>query len=466
MGAIVVVPIVSRSRLLLSALVLCGLTAPLAAQDAQYWTNQYGNEARLLGGAVIGSVKDLSAVFYNPGRLSLMTDARLVLAGNVFRYSQIKLEDALGNGGDLTTTKVGGVPSLFAGELRFKFLGSHRLAYSFLTRQDFDFDVSERLDLRGAQTLDPALDLFAAGFLFNQNMDEYWAGLTWAHTLGNKLGLGVTTFLAVRDQKTRTQTLAQAVDTAGAAGIALQQEGYDYQHWRLLWKIGLGGTFGNWDLGLSVTTPSVGIAGGGKAVFDQTLITQDLGGSGTSFSDVTTSTQKDLPVTYKSPLSIGGGAAYRKGRLRIHASVEWFDAVEAYDVLDPDPVILPDTTMAAFGLTQELNSVANVAVGAEYQFGPKLTGYLGFRTDQSAIDVASSGNTSLSLWDIYHVSGGGTFSLGASDFTVGGIVAWGSDITRTGIDFVPGGGGPVQLPDQLQAKFFRFTFILGFSIGF
>jgi hypothetical protein len=458
----------SRALLVGGALLLAGavgLPRVVAAQDAQYWTNQYGNEARLLGGSVIGSVFDLSSVFYNPGRLALVTDPRLVLAGNVFRYSQITVEDAFGNGENLSTTKIGGVPSLFAGELRFKFLGSNRLAYSFLTRQDFDFEVSERVDYRGGQAPD-SLDLFAAGLLFNQNMDEYWAGLTWAHTLGKKMGLGVTTFLAVRDQKTRFQTLAQAVDTAGNAGIALQQEGYNYQHWRLLWKIGLGGNFGNWDLGLSVTTPSVGIMGTGKAAFDQTLITQDLNGSGVSDSDVTTSTQKDLPVTYKSPLSVGVGAAYQKGSARIHASAEWYDGVPAYDVLAPDPVILPDTTMAAFGLTQELESVSNIAVGAEYQFGPKVTGYLGFRTDNSALDNESSDNTSLSLWDIFHVSGGGTFTMGSSDFTIGGIVAWGSDMTRRGIDFIPGDDEPVDLPDQLAVKFFRFTFILGFSIGF
>ncbi len=459
-----------RSRALLGAGALLlsgavGLPRVIAAQDAQYWTNQYGNEARLLGGSVIGSVFDLSSVFYNPGRLALVTDPRLVLAGNVFRFSQITVEDAFGNDQNLTTTKIGGVPSLFAGELRFKFLGSHRLAYSFLTRQDFDFEVSERVEFRGAQAPD-SLDLFAAGLIFNQNMDEYWAGLTWAHTLGKKMGLGVTTFLAVRDQKTRFQTLAQAVNPAGNAGIALQQEGYNYQHWRLLWKIGLGGNFGNWDLGLSVTTPSVGIMGSGKAAFDQTLITQDLDGDGVSFSDITTSTQKNLPVTYKSPLSVGLGASYRKGPASIHTSAEWYDAVPAYDVLAPDPVILPDTTMAAFGLTQELTSVANVAVGAEYQFKPELTGYVGFRTDQSALDRTSADNTSLSLWDIYHISGGGTFTMGSSDFTIGGIMAWGSDVTRRGIDFIPGNDEPVDLPDELAVKFFRFTFILGFSIGF
>ena len=466
MDGFVVEPAVLRFRLLLPALVICGLTAPLTAQDAQYWTVQYGNEARLLSGAVIGSVFDLSAVFYNPGRLALVTDPRLVLAGNVFRYTSITVEDAFGNGTDLNTTKIGGVPSLFAGELRFKFLGSHRLAYSFLTRQDFDFEVSERLDLRGPEVGNPQFDLFTAGFVFNQSMDEYWAGLTWAHTLGTKLGIGVTTFVAVRDQKSREQTLAQAVDTTGNAGIALQQQGYNLENWRLLLKLGLGGNFGNWELGLSVTTPSVGLLGSGAAAYDRTLITQDFDGPGTSISEVTTSTQPDLPSTYKSPLSIGIGAAYRKGAARIHASAEWYDAVPAYDILDPAPVVLPDTSLASFGLTQELNSVTNIAVGAEYKFGPKLTGYVGFRTDRSAMDQALSDNTSLALWDIYHVSAGGTFSVGASDFTIGGILATGSDVTSTGINFIPGRSGPVDLPDELGVKFTRFTFVLGFSIGF
>ena len=36
------------------------------AQDTQYWNIQYGTRSTLLGGAVIGSVADLSATYYNP----------------------------------------------------------------------------------------------------------------------------------------------------------------------------------------------------------------------------------------------------------------------------------------------------------------------------------------------------------------------------------------------------------------
>ena len=92
------------------------LWAPAAsAQDTHYWTEQYGNRARLLGGAVIGSSSDLSSVYYNPGRLALVNDPELLLAGNVFEYSIIRLtEEERDN--DIKSSRFSLTPSLFAGE--------------------------------------------------------------------------------------------------------------------------------------------------------------------------------------------------------------------------------------------------------------------------------------------------------------------------------------------------------------
>lgn len=38
----------------------------LSAQDLHYWTNQFGTRSSLLGGAVVGGIKDNTAIFYNP----------------------------------------------------------------------------------------------------------------------------------------------------------------------------------------------------------------------------------------------------------------------------------------------------------------------------------------------------------------------------------------------------------------
>ena len=81
--------------------------AALLAQDAHYWTYQYGPRANLLGGAVIGSVSDVSATFYNPGALSLAEDLTFTIAADVFQIRSLTLENAAGEGVDLVNSTSG-----------------------------------------------------------------------------------------------------------------------------------------------------------------------------------------------------------------------------------------------------------------------------------------------------------------------------------------------------------------------
>ena len=86
-----------RFRSLVS--VICGgagilsAAVPAAAQDAHYWTLQYGPRSSLLGGAVIGSVDDVSGTFYNPGAVSQAEDLAFAVSTDVFEYSGVRLED-------------------------------------------------------------------------------------------------------------------------------------------------------------------------------------------------------------------------------------------------------------------------------------------------------------------------------------------------------------------------------------
>ena len=77
-----------KSQSVLAFLLGIGFANLAPAQDAHYWTDQFGNRARLLGGAVVGSVRDLSATYYNPGSLALVPTAELLLAGNVLSYTR------------------------------------------------------------------------------------------------------------------------------------------------------------------------------------------------------------------------------------------------------------------------------------------------------------------------------------------------------------------------------------------
>jgi hypothetical protein len=445
------------------ALALAALTQLLpgssaSAQDTQYWTNQYGNRARMLGGSVIGSVSDISAVFYNPGRLAINPTTGLILAGNVFQATGVTRETGLG---DLSSTKIDALPALFAGEFTLGFMGKSRLAYSLLTRQNFDIAVSARGSLEAFDV--PGLDT-GAEIRFDQNLGESWGGLSWAWPLGDRFGIGVTWFGALRSQRSREQTLALAVTDADRAGVILQGLEFDYTDFRFLWKLGFGADLGDWQVGISVTTPSVHIAGSGTITLDEILVEQDLNDDG-QYRTFIRADQQEVPSLYKSPFSFGAGASRQFGETTLHGSIEWFDGVGEWTVLQAEPVDpqVGEGTVTP-SVTDDLDSVLNWALGLQHEFPGAFGGYIGFRTDRSAAPEASLSNSTLSFWDIYHLSGGATFTVGRSSFTMGMIYAFGDDTAL-----------PIRLSPELLASapqrednvtFRRITFIIGFELSF
>ena len=125
-------PILRSALIVPITLVLTATVA--AAQDAHYWTLQYGPRPSLLGGSVIGSVDDVSATYYNPGALSQAADLAFAVTANVFEVSGIALEGGGGEGVNLGTSRSGLRPSLVAGTIKKDLFGNGVLAYSALTR--------------------------------------------------------------------------------------------------------------------------------------------------------------------------------------------------------------------------------------------------------------------------------------------------------------------------------------------
>ena len=67
-------------------------TTHASAQDAQYWNIQYGPVAQLLGGQVVGSTRDLSATYYNPGGLGLTQDPGFLFSVQGFKAETVSIK--------------------------------------------------------------------------------------------------------------------------------------------------------------------------------------------------------------------------------------------------------------------------------------------------------------------------------------------------------------------------------------
>lgn len=441
---------------------LGALAGSAAAQDNHYWTTQFGNRARLLGGAVVGSSDDSSAVYYNPAGLALIEKPDFVLSGTVFQFESVKIKDALGPGRDLSNSRWFQAPSLFAGELRLKALGENRVAYAFLTRYDAEFRLTERADVTELfEPSIPGIRFASQGVDYETRLREYWIGGSWSRKVGQNLAVGVSPFLVVRNHRAEVQSLTQALGAGGQGGIAIVNRDFDYQHWRFLTKAGIAAGWEKWNLGLAVTLPSLGLFGHGSSGVDRSAVGQDVDQDGSELARIETDFQEDLQSDYESPFSFAFGGARRFGRSRAHFSAEWFASVDPKIVLAPEPFQSQTSgETISYDTRYAYDSVLNAAFGLEHRFENGVQFYTAFSTDFSAADEslrAQSMIASATIWDIYHLSGGVTLGVAGHEITLGATYSFGS----AGI-----GANDLGLHPDLDVSYRRLTFVIGAGLLF
>ena len=374
------------------------LSYNVRAQETNLWNQQYGTRSTLLGGSVIGSVSDMSATYYNPGAIALFPEASLLLSAKGYEYSQQVIEGGAGDGRDLTSSSIKPLPDLVASSLPLDWLGEQSLAISILVRKRLDTDIRARGEV------DPATPggLAAAELFTTNELDEFWGGITWSTRLSEQIGFGITTYLAVRNQDRRTQYLEEELKSTGDVANSISINEYSYQHYRLLWKAGIGFNLNPLTLGATITTPGVGLFGSGTVLANAASSGFDYDGDGMNDDVLIAAYRDDQPIEYESPWSFGLGGSYRFGSARIHVSGELTTAVDLFDVVGTGDFIAQssgDTVSST--LTHETDEVLNWAVGFEYSFNEKTTGYLSFSTDFAAAIPGSKSTLSIVNYNIY-----------------------------------------------------------------
>jgi len=445
----------------LIAVALASVPLPASAQDTHYWNLQYGPVAELLGGTVVGSADDLSSTYYNPGGLALAEDPAFLLSLNSFQLEQVSITDQQ-EIFDLSSSRFGAAPALIAGVLPG---GGEktRLAWSFLTRQEFKVRIQSRAV---AQVPGPPELRAGAEDLTDQSESEFWGGLTISRRLSDHVAVGGTLYGVYRKQRIRNEINGQAATSAGDGLSFLAVNDFDYDHTRILGKLGVALDFESLSLGLVVTTPSAGLFGSGKGGFTRSSNGIDLDGDGVADeSYLDNAFAEGLESNYRSPLSISFGAAYRVPRGRFHFSAEWFDRIDRFDVLDPTPFLEASNGSFAASLRQQLDSVLNVGFGYERRLTSDLKIYGAFATDFTANVRDPEIRNTISTWDIYHFTTGAAFGIGDTRFTLGVGYSFGGDKVRLGI-LDP----EVELPligaqRDADVSYRRWKFILGFEFG-
>jgi hypothetical protein len=456
-------------------LILTAVPVAALAQDTHYWTNAYGTRGQLVGGVVIGSIVDLSSTFYNPGAITKTPDTNLIITTNAFQLTSIGLEGVFGGNEDVQSWQFGAAPSIFA----FRFTDkekTNQFAASYLTRytstlRDSLYQIDQRnfLDWTGG-----GIDDFTGSYNGELRLYEGWGGISWSRALSDGIGIGITQYIAYREQHGTFETIVQGVDpVTQEGGAALVMDEYNYWHVRTLWKLGAFFDYNPITFGISLTTPSIGFFGDGDVFYNRSVINLDIDDDGTPESSLASNYQDDVDITYRSPLSIGAGMSYRfggpLGKSVIHFSLEWFSGLDDYTVIDVE-----DFTTQTSGetvsndLTLALSPVLNWGFGFEQIFSDRFTMYGSFIRDGAAYSTTSDSRIALATYDLYHVSWGSAFSIFGLHITFGLGFGFGSTTVHRvpPIDSIEEGGLPIIDPVDSTLKYRRILGLIGFAFDF
>jgi len=446
--------VVSAVVIAAAAVAIAPVTSPLHAQDAHYWTVKYGPRASLLGGAVIGSVNDVSAAFYNPGGLAMADSLGFALSLNVFERTSTTAEDAVG-GEDVSISRTGLAPSMLGGAIRGPESGRDVIAYSIITRQRVRNSISEV-----ATGAPPGYESLAGQISVQRDVSERWYGMSWARAVRPNFGIGATGFFTTRfDSWAGHLTLAGS--QAGQGITATRVRDFAYDHYGFIAKFGALLNYESFAAGLTVTAPSIGLAGSGKMTYTDIDVRDQPGGDPPL---IAVAGPDGLSTTHQQPLSVGLGLRGGGARYQIYASGEWFARVDEYDVIGSGPFDpLSSTGQLEYVVRDKRASVFNWAVALEGRVAESVGTYISYGTDLSSNDGSDS-NLVVAPWDIRTVSVGVDLRIGGRSLTLGGAFGWGNSSTRDKTDLFPNADlDPPSNFGPTPVRYRSFGVIVGFE---
>jgi hypothetical protein len=443
------------------------LLAPgVFAQDTHYWNLFYGTEATLLGGTVIGSASDLSATYYNPGMLAVNREKGLLLGANVYTYQRFSVQQSTAE--DVVNSRIAPAPGLIAGRIPVDSSAIGGIAYSILTRQSMESVIEARfvgpMDVIGT---DGTPEQLSSNLTLNAGISDTWLGVTLFRLLDPQIGFGFTNYVAIRNQRTRSTAIGQALPADGnSLASASRIADVEYDNVRLLWKLGVGVDLEPLTLGLTVTTPSVNLFGGGAMFLSYGRNYPGTGGDSTQKTVLIATNQEKLDSRYNTSWVVGIGMGYRFGKARLHFSAEWYAAVPLFRVLETTSFTgQSDGKQYAAEITDERRSIVNAGLGLQYTLSPSFALFGSLVTDFSYVPEGTTSNLSLTPWDLLHVSFGTVLSFSLLDITAGFSFAGGgaplADVPWASVGASL--GKVIGVSSESEIKYFSATGILAFT---
>jgi hypothetical protein len=438
----------------------------LTIAQGYYNSENFGNRSLLLSGNVTGSVEDLGLTYYNPARIALLEAPVFSINAKAYQVSTLSLENVFGRDSELSDSRFEGVPSLLAGTFNIPKWENHHFAYSFLSKQRNRVNINaRRATVEGGivDEIEGAEEVISKFNLDNTENDE-WFGLTWGTKIRDNFSIGVSTFVSVYNFKGKYDLRLAELDENDNVSFYNNVINYGQTSYGIFWKVGLAWKLKGFDIGLNIDLPYVEVVNSGKFNYAEILASND----GSDIFDY--GEAKDLDTKRKEPIGVSLGAGIPWKKNTIHLKMDWHGAVGEYDRLVIPPFDTGNGQTDEFNFTEELKSVINFGLGAEFYLSEKVDLFASFSTDFSPLvtsanifDLVGDADTDINLVaDYMHYGVGVDLKFPRAQITIGTTYSTASGEFDRPIDFPdPEGIAPPQNEDPSKFGLTRWRFIVG-----
>ncbi len=431
-----------------------------------YNAENFGNRSLLLSGNVTGSVEDLGLTYYNPARIALIESPTFAINAKAYQVSTLSLKNIFGTDSKLSDSKFEGVPSLVAGTFNIDKWENHHFAYAFLSKERSRVNINARrqgTDGKIAEEIEGLADSSSQFVLDNTTSDE-WFGLTWGMKLRDNFSIGVSSFVSVYNYRGKYDLRLGVVNEDDEVSLYNNTVNFGQTSYGMFWKVGLAWKLKNFDFGLNLDLPYLEVVKSGKFNYTE-ILAANVG------SDIFDYVEpSSVEANRKEPIAVSIGAGIPWKRNTIHLKADWHGAVSEYDRLVIPPFDTGNGETDEFIFKEELKSVINFGVGADFYLSERVDLFASFSTDFSPLvtsatifDFVNDSDSDINLIaDYMHYGLGIDLKFTKAQVTIGSTYSVASGDFERPIDFPDPEDGEFPDNDELsQFEVTRWRFIVG-----
>lgn len=418
----------------------------LFAQDANYWSSDYGAGGFFVPGAILANNHDSGVLFFNPALLAFDKRNAASISGTVYQWQSMAIKNGTGTGMPLKSAHTNIVPLIASHTIHFKTQLPFTLVYALVHTPVINFQASQYKDEKINvldDTYSPGAENFIGQYTIGNNVRQTTALIGSGVKLGGGFAAGLSVECLMRSQSFLLNYSSRAVVNDGSAAgfpdVVSVAEYYLANAGKTGIRVKAGISYDISDkhhLGLTVISPLEGIAGKANIVSDNEVINLHLGGSALNL--LANTRQSKLKSKWKAPLSIAAGYIYHHNKGELYIAAEYFAKVNEYNVITPGPkqFIRTDSLDGAFTtnllrMKDVRKAVLNVAAGASWLFKENLTAFFSLRTDFTYADRSLYKDTdgylsNISSWNIYHCQLGVNAKRKKFNLRIGLLISYGS----------------------------------------